>query len=125
MAKAVTASPDYSPPTHLSERSQNLSRAVVPRRAKSPERLAVLVVALEALDRADEAAAAVKVAGMTTTTPRSGAVHLHPLLKVERESRQLFAKIWHSMSLQWSPDIDGRVDRSETVNAMVTKPYTR
>lgn len=47
------------PPPHLSERAQALWREVVPRRAVSPERLALLQVALEALERADAASAIV------------------------------------------------------------------
>lgn len=93
----------------VSERAQALWREVVPRRAVSPERLALLQVALEALDRADAATAVIEQEGMVTTTKTTGAVHIHPLVKVERESRQLFARCWREMGLSWSVELDGRV----------------
>ena len=46
--------PPPEPPTHLSARSQGLWRETMRRRAISPERLTLLQVALEALDRADQ-----------------------------------------------------------------------
>ena len=36
------------------------------------------------------------------TTERSGVAHAHPLLKVERENRQLFLKIWAKLGLDWN-----------------------
>jgi hypothetical protein len=95
-------------PEHLSQRSKELWTALVPRRAKSPERLALLVTALEALDRADAARSSIEVHGMVTVTEATKAVHVHPLVRVERESRQLFAKIWKTLELTWSIQLDGR-----------------
>ncbi|MCO6044638.1 hypothetical protein NG895_12040 [Aeoliella sp. ICT_H6.2] len=94
----------FDPPAHLTARTQALWRSVVPKRAKTPERLAMLQTSLEALDRADGARAEVERTGMTTTTKTTGAVHLHPLLKVERESRQLFSKLWKDLGLHTSPE---------------------
>jgi phage terminase small subunit len=85
------------PPSHLSERAAVLWRDVVPRRAKSPGRLAVIRAALEALDRADKARIAVDTEGMTTVTKTTGAVHIHPLLKIEREARHQFTTLWSSL----------------------------
>ena len=65
--------------------------------------------ALRALDRADQAAAILEAEGLTFTTATTGAVHVHPLLKVERESRAMFAKLWADLHLDWSPEQDGRV----------------
>jgi phage terminase small subunit len=109
----------HNPPEHLSPRSQSLWCDVVPSRCRSPERLALLVVALESLDRAEEAKAAVAVDGMTKVTPRSGAIHVHPLLRVERESRQMFSKIWGQLSLHWNQQIDGRYRPGEMAAAAV------
>ena len=64
-------------------------------------------VALEALDRADQAAEVIKVEGMTCKTEKTGAVHIHPLLKAERESSGLFLRCWTQLHLEWGP-IDGR-----------------
>ena len=92
---------NHEPPEHLSNRAATLWRDVVPRRAKSPGRIAIVQAALESLDRADTARAAVEVAGMTTTTKTTGAVHVHPLVKVERESRSQFTKLWGSLNLHY------------------------
>jgi phage terminase small subunit len=87
----------FEPPSHLSERAAALWRDVVPRRAKSPGRLAMILAALEALDRADKARTAVDAEGMTTVTKSTGAVHIHPLLKIEREGRHQFTTLWSSL----------------------------
>ena len=96
-------------PSHLSKRSAALWRAVVPSRAKSAERQALVIVALDALDLADECLARVRAEGMTTTTKSTGAIHVHPLMKVEKEQRSLFARLWGQLNFQWNADIDGRV----------------
>jgi len=65
----------------------------------SPADLAKLVAGLARL--------AVERDGMTTTTKTTGAVHLHPLLKVEKESRQQFLRAWAAMGLIWYAELDG------------------
>ena len=46
---------------------------------------------------------------MTFTTKTTGTVHLSPMVKVEREQRALFAKIWSGLChLEWDCDVDGR-----------------
>lgn len=95
----ATREADHQPPPHLSDRAAALWRDVVPRRAKTPGRVAMVQTALEALDRADAAREAVEVSGMTTTTKTTGAVHVHPLVKVERESRAQFTKVWGTLNL--------------------------
>lgn len=96
-------SEEFDPPGHLTARTQAIWQAVVPERARTTPRLAMVQTALEALDRADAARDVVEREGMTTKTKTTGAVHLHPLLRVERESRQLFAKLWKDLGLQTSP----------------------
>lgn len=96
------------PPEHLSARSKELWRAVI-HRCKSPGRQALLAEALAALDRADEARRAIDAQGLTFTTGTTGAVHMNPLLKVEKDSRQLFASIADRLMLHFDPDIDGRL----------------
>ncbi len=95
-------------PEHLSERAKALWAAVVPARAKSRERQALIVVALEALDLADECRAQVRAEGMTNKTKTTGAIHVHPLMKVEKDQRALFARVWGQLYLTWSPAIDGQ-----------------
>ncbi len=98
---------DFSPPPHLSENAKALWSELVPRRARSAERLTLLRVGLEALDRADAARAEVEREGMTTKTKTTGAVHIHPAVKLERESRQLFARCWRDLNLTWDGTLDG------------------
>lgn len=98
--------PPENPPAHFSERAKDLWSQLVPRRARSSERITLLQVALEALDRADQAREAINREGLTTTTKTTGAVHIHPLARVEREARQQFARIWAVLSLQWADDVD-------------------
>lgn len=101
-------SEEFPPPEHLSERSQALWRSVVPSRGKSPGRLALLAEGLAALDRAEQARAEIASTGLTTKTERSGVIHVSPLVKIERESRQQFRQVWADLSLQFDPKLDGR-----------------
>ena len=92
---------DYLAPKHLSEKAQRYWTAVVPRRAESVERRAMIQVALEALDRADEAAQIIAAEGMTVKTAASGAIHVNPAVRIEREARQQFHRIWTSLQLHF------------------------
>jgi len=87
-------------PEHLSERGKALWGQIVTQ-PTSAGRLALLQTGLEALDRADQAKRQVDAEGLTTTTKTTGAVHVHPLVKVERENRQLFVRIWDQLALQF------------------------
>jgi P27 family predicted phage terminase small subunit len=98
---------NFNPPSHLSNRAKKLWSEIVPRRAESPERLTLFQTALEALDRADEAASIIKKEGMTITTVTTGTVHSHPAVKIEREARQVFIKCWRHLDLQWNEATDG------------------
>lgn len=99
---------EFPPPSHLSEKSQELWRSVVPSRGKSPGRLALLAEGLAALDRAEQARAEIAATGLTTKTERSGVVHVSPLVKIEREARQQFRQVWADLNLHFDPKIDGR-----------------
>lgn len=109
----------YIPPPHLSDRAKCLWCSIVPSRARSAERLALLSVALESLDRADSARAEIDKTGMVCITKRSGVPHTNPLLKVEREARALFAKLWGQMNLQFSPDVDSHSRRDDEIRAII------
>jgi len=98
---------EYKPPAELSEQSQAIWRGVVPRRAKTTERMLLIKTALMALDRADQVTAKIKEQGLTLENPSTGAIRANPLLKLERELRQQFASIWAGMDLDWHAVIDG------------------
>lgn len=95
-------------PEHLSDRARAIWSMIVPRRARSTERLTLLQAALEALDRADAARVTIAKEGMTTTNETTGLVHVHPLVKVEREARAQFMSGWAALHLEWDTMIDGR-----------------
>ncbi|MCC6486390.1 MAG: hypothetical protein IT364_02740 [Candidatus Hydrogenedentes bacterium] len=95
------------PPDHLSERSKDLWRKVGPDEAKSIERRTLFQAGLEALDRADEARRIIQAEGMISKTTTTGAVHVHPALKIEREARAQFVRIWEVLNLRWNSQIDG------------------
>jgi len=97
------------PPTHLSERSQALWRAVVPDRALSPGRVALLQTALECLDRAEQARLILEREGLTVVTESTGMTRAHPLIRVEKDSRQLFIRAWNILGLNWDGLIDGKL----------------
>jgi phage terminase small subunit len=89
-------------PNYLSEKSRKLWESVS-KRAKSPEKLELINVALKNLDFADECEKIIKKEGLTITTPKSGCSHLHPLFKSMKESQQLFIKIWISLGFKFDP----------------------
>ncbi len=102
---------NFAPPDHLLRRSQKLWSEIVPRRARSPERLALLLVGLEALDRANTVKEILEAEGLTTKMKTTGAVHAHPLLKIEREGVQVFIKCWSQLGLGWDHSLDGRIEK--------------
>ena len=101
--------PAIPAPEHLSDRSKAFWATVVPDRRRSPGRLAYLQTILEARDRADECAAVIAKEGMAKTTKTTKAVHVHPLVKVERECRQQYMRGMEVLGLTWDSTIDGRV----------------
>ena len=94
-------------PEHLSARSKELWRSLVRTEAKSLERQTLFQAGLEALDRADEARLLVQAEGMIARTTTTGAVHVHPAVKMEREARSQFVRIWDLLGLKWNEGIDG------------------
>ncbi len=98
----------YPAAAHLSEKALKLWSDIVPNRARSPERLALLQVALECLDRADGCREQIQREGLTVISTTTGVQHINVIVKIEKESRAQFAKIWSDLSLQWNATIDGR-----------------
>lgn len=92
---------NIQPPSHLSEKSKSLWTEIVPKRASGASRLALITIALESLDRADEARELISEQGLTSETKRTGAIHVNPLLKIERESKNLFVKIFNDLGLRF------------------------
>jgi phage terminase small subunit len=99
MRKRPEPIPYPAAPFHLSARSAALWHELGPTKADTVGRRVLFQAALEALDRADQARAVISAEGLVTTTRASGAVHIHPLVKCELDSRRQFASIWASLGL--------------------------
>lgn len=95
-----------APPEHLSRRAKDLWMRLAPKEARSTERRTLFQTALECLDRADQARELIAAAGLTSTTKSTGAIHIHPLVKVEHESRAQFVKIWNLLGLKINYKLD-------------------
>ena len=91
----------------LSERSKEWWAKFVGVRVHSPGRNESFWVALEALDRADKCREVIDRDGLTVVSKRVRMPHNHPLLKQELDSRRLFHKIIHNVSLDWDFREDG------------------
>ena len=90
------------PPGHLSAASKRLYAEVLKDYVLETHHVAVLVKALEARDRADQAREEIG-AGPLLVTSRLGEAKPHPLLAVERDSRAQFGTLMKQLGL----DIDG------------------
>jgi hypothetical protein len=99
----------FDPPADLSSASQAFWRRVVPRRARSTEKLLAVREALRTLDRAEQARLALGNAELTTKTLASGRLHIHPLVVFEAEQRELFQKQWARLGLDGG-SIDNMMD---------------
>jgi len=95
------------PPAHFSERSKTIWRTIGPTHVRSLGRQMYFQSALESLDRAEEARKLIEIEGLTSKTTSTGALHVHPLAKVEKEHRQLFCKLWDTLKLRFDPQVDG------------------
>ena len=104
----IKKSAPISAPETLSERSKSLWGEIVPRRAESPERLALLQSGLEALDTADRARATLLAEGETFTTKTTGAIHVHPAVRIQKDALSHFLAVWRELDLKWSYQIDGQ-----------------
>ena len=90
------------PPAGLEEPYQELwSRYAY--RMGYPGRLITFAQCLYALQRADQARQMVDRQGLTVTTKKTGMKHLNPLLKVEKENRDVAVKLWKQLGLNHEP----------------------
>ena len=100
------ALPFPDPPDGLSERAAALWRELGPVHAITTGRRTLFEQALRALTRADAAGELIAVEGITTTTARSGAVPVHPVVKMELEARRQFATLWGRLGLTATPNTE-------------------
>jgi hypothetical protein len=94
-------------PVGLSVESSAIWESETRTRSRSPGRLALLEQALRALDRAATLREQLEREGLTTVTKTTGAVHIHPLVKIEAAERATFLKIAKVLGLEWARESDG------------------
>lgn len=90
------------PPDHLSEKAAAIWREVVTTYVVEIEGLPLLEQALTQYDRAAQARREIEREGLTWTNPDSGAVHVNPAVKAERDATKAFRLAWKALDL----DID-------------------
>lgn len=95
------------PPVGLSERSAALWYAVVSARSRSLPRLTLIEQALRALDRADQARQRLEEEEPPLCAQKEETDHRYRLVRVERESRELFVSLWTRMQLGRSTEPPG------------------
>ena len=97
--------PDFVPPpapADLSERAREIwQSSVAGNDVLSSTRLALLRECLLSLDRAEECRRLLAEQGLATITKGTGAVHVNPLAKLEKEHRALYAKLLGQLCLRF------------------------
>jgi len=93
-------------PQHLSAASRALFNGIVADYVLEPWHVRLLTEALGALDRAEQARTQLDRDGLTTTT-RLGELKSHPLLLVERDARNCFARLMKQLGL----DVEAPTER--------------
>lgn len=98
--------PEYGlpkPPKHLSAESKRWWRRIVQEYEIDSSGELLLQQALEALDRLREAQELIRRDGLILTTPATGAHHLHPAARVEKEARAALLAAWRALGLDIEP----------------------
>lgn len=104
-------------PAHLSPKSRSLWRATLAEWALEPHNAALFRLALESLDRSDEAKAIVDREGLLVIGS-VGQPRPHPLLAVERDARAQCARLLGQLGLDDadSPDTRRVVARGDALS---------
>lgn len=89
-------------PAHLSPASRALFRTIVREYVLEDWHVRLLTEALGSLDRAEQARRQLDIDGLTTTT-RLGELKAHPLILVERDARNTFARLMKQLGLDVEP----------------------
>lgn len=92
------------PPKHLSAEARRWWRRVLAEYGiEDAAGLMILGQALEAYDRLREAQELIRRDGLIIATPATGAKHLHPAARVEKEARTLLLTAWKQLGLDIEP----------------------
>lgn len=90
-------------PEHLSLASKSLWKQLHQSHNLEPHHEAVLLVGLEARDRAEQARLIVEADGPIVDSPRGGK-RPHPAIAIERDSRSAFVRIFRELGLDATGD---------------------
>jgi hypothetical protein len=114
MARAAHLQPvPASPPTapgHLTESSRALWSRIVADYELADHHRELLRLALEALDRCEQAREVLAVEGITFVD-RFGSPKAHPCVAIERDARLAAARLWREIDLEGEPLPDPRTPR--------------
>ena len=88
----------FTAPSHLSNTSKELWNTVTGR-VTTPERQALLQMALECLDRLHDIRELLSRAKLTSITKKTGSLHINPLLPAEISLRSQFLDLWSRLGL--------------------------
>ena len=88
-------------PDHLSVKAAAIWDEVVANYVVEIEGLPLLETALTQYDRAEQARAEIEASGLTWTNSQSGAVHVNPAAKVERDAAKAFRLAWKALDLDF------------------------
>ncbi|MFC1660556.1 hypothetical protein ACFL3S_03680 [Gemmatimonadota bacterium] len=93
---------DPQPAGDLSEESKRLFLETVAHEPArwNPPKVALLNEGLRARDRAEEARRTLAAQGVTFTSD-SGVVHVHPAVRIEKDSTGIFIRVWNQLGLNW------------------------
>lgn len=92
----------YTPaPDHLSDRASAIWDQIVANYVVEIEGLPLLETALTQYDRAAQARNEIEASGLSWTNPDSGAVHVNPAAKVERDASKAFRLAWKALDLDF------------------------
>lgn len=92
------------PPAHLSEKAAGIWEEVVSTYVVEIEGLPLLETALTQYDRALEARQEIEETGLTWTNADSGARHVNPAVKAERDATKAFRLAWTALDLDLNPE---------------------
>ena len=90
-------------PDNFSQKAKVLYSEYVGTVIRAPAAIALLVAGLESFDRMNEARSLVRKEGLTTKTGKSGVLHVHPALAIEKEAKAQFIRIWRTLARVYRP----------------------
>ena len=85
----------------LSKESQKIWAELTDKKIKTIGQKELLMVGLQARDRAAEASEILQKEGMITVTGKTQMPHCHPCIKIEKESQATMLKTFRALNLQF------------------------